>query len=459
MIQLLFRAASAEEALTQEPVRISFAQHSEGESAAWDDPKLEKDGTHPVVHASAGSHASYFGPKLYLGLGERGAGLGCDHAGGPARRVPLEARLVPASVSGPDDPFAWSVFPGRWGQREPGQNNGPRGPNATKRWTTPVTDFDEHLKDVNVTVPAGRTLGPNAIEVFCSTVSLSGEVLDLYYRAPLAVALSGGMLALITGIVLVGSTRETFFTALAGAPAGGRTRRAPRSHARITGPSAVTLYRRHLGVFLGIGAVFVPIGVAAAWLDQEVDLSVRGITLALSLFSGLPLLAAFVVVNAGVAAALGELEAGRRPSVGRAYQAVWSHGRTLVWARLKVFLITGLLAITVVGLPFAVNRFIRWLFVEQAVMLEGADATTALAVSARAVRGHWWRTAVTAMVLGVVGVLVPPVLAIAALIGLRLSADAANLLSSAIYALLLPLVFIALTQFFRGLTADRPVSG
>lgn len=58
-----------------------------------------------------------------------------------------------------------------------------------------------------------------------------------------------------------------------------------------------------------------------------------------------------------------------------------------------------------------------------------------------------------------VGVLVPPVLAIAALIGLRLSAEAANLLSSAIYALLLPLVFIALTQFFRGLTADRPMSG
>src|SRR4029079_6563557 len=62
MLQLLFDAESVEEALTQEPVDVAFAQHSGGETADWDAPKLEREGTRPEVYASRGSHASYYGP-------------------------------------------------------------------------------------------------------------------------------------------------------------------------------------------------------------------------------------------------------------------------------------------------------------------------------------------------------------------------------------------------------------
>lgn len=460
MIQLLFRADSAAEALTQEPLRVSFAQHSEGETAKWDDPKLEKEGDHPVVYASAGSHASYFDRKVYLGLGEQGTGLGCDDAAGRARRVPLEARLVPEIVSGEDDPYAWSVFQGRWGQREPGQNNGPRGPNATKRWTQPVTHFDEDIRDYNVTVPTGRTLGPNAIQVFCEVVSLSGQVLDLYYRSPVAVVLSGGALVLVIGTFFVTSTRATFFKALAGPSIDRGDMAETAASARITEPSAVTLYQRHLGVFLAIGAIFIPIGIAIAWLNDALQVSIGGIVLALSVFGSLPLFGAFVVVNAAVAAALKELEAGRHPNALGAYRAVWTHGRALLWATIKAGAAFSLLAITIVGLPFAIDRIVRWLFLGQAIVLDGADSRTALKMSARAVRGHWWRTAVTALVLGVVATLTGPVVAIAALAVLRVSADTANVLSSVIYAFVLPLVFIALTQFYRGLrTREADAAG
>ncbi|HEX7095511.1 MAG TPA: hypothetical protein VF183_06495, partial [Acidimicrobiales bacterium] len=60
-IQLVFPASTAEEALRVEPTSVGYAQHEGGERADWDDDKLEREGTHPVVYSSAGSHASYFG--------------------------------------------------------------------------------------------------------------------------------------------------------------------------------------------------------------------------------------------------------------------------------------------------------------------------------------------------------------------------------------------------------------
>src|SRR5215207_10466680 len=53
MIQLLFDADSVEEALAEEPVKVAFAQHSGGETADWDAPKLEREGTRPVIYASS----------------------------------------------------------------------------------------------------------------------------------------------------------------------------------------------------------------------------------------------------------------------------------------------------------------------------------------------------------------------------------------------------------------------
>ena len=61
--------------------------------------------------------------------------------------------------------------------------------------------------------------------------------------------------------------------------------------------------------------------------------------------------------------------------------------------------------------------------------------------------------------LGVVGLLAGPVVAIIALLFLHASADAANLISSVVCALALPLVFIALTQFYEGLRVRRATDG
>ena len=63
MIQLVFGATTAEAASTH-PVEVGYSQHEGAEGAEWGDPKLELvDGTHPVVHPAAGSHANYYGRR------------------------------------------------------------------------------------------------------------------------------------------------------------------------------------------------------------------------------------------------------------------------------------------------------------------------------------------------------------------------------------------------------------
>src|SRR6185312_11991160 len=56
MIQLVFDASTAAQALQRPPVEVGYSQHEGAERAPWDDHKLELvDGTHPVVHPAAGS--------------------------------------------------------------------------------------------------------------------------------------------------------------------------------------------------------------------------------------------------------------------------------------------------------------------------------------------------------------------------------------------------------------------
>jgi len=68
MIQLLFDANDAHQALARPPTSVGYSQHEGAEQAAWDSPKLERvDGTHPVVYQAAGSHANFFAEGLFPG--------------------------------------------------------------------------------------------------------------------------------------------------------------------------------------------------------------------------------------------------------------------------------------------------------------------------------------------------------------------------------------------------------
>ena len=85
-MQIAFDAATARDALAKVPTEIALFQHSGGERAEWDDAKVEKEGTHPVVHPAAGSHATFYDSRSTSRTGS-GSGLGCDNTTEPLRRL------------------------------------------------------------------------------------------------------------------------------------------------------------------------------------------------------------------------------------------------------------------------------------------------------------------------------------------------------------------------------------
>ena len=137
MIQLLFDADDAEEALTEDPVSVGYSQHEGAEAADWGDEKLELvDGRRPVVYPAAGSHANFFDPALYVGSsGEQG--VGCDDTRGPHLELEPKVVTIPSESAGAASP--WLTFEGRWGELQDAFFNGPTGPNLKTQWTEPVT--------------------------------------------------------------------------------------------------------------------------------------------------------------------------------------------------------------------------------------------------------------------------------------------------------------------------------
>lgn len=64
----------------------------------------------------------------------------------------------------------------------------------------------------------------------------------------------------------------------------------------------------------------------------------------------------------------------------------------LIGASLRAGVIVLLMAITLVGIPFAINRFVRWIFLAQVIMIEGLRGQAVLARSSDLVAGRWRNT-------------------------------------------------------------------
>ena len=433
MIQLLFDADSVEEALTQEPVQVAFAQHNGGETADWDAPKLEREGTRPVVYASRGSHASYYGPGLWLGWGQDGSGLGCDVTSGDPVRIDPEVRLVPATIAGPDDPFAWVTFSGRWGERETWVYDGPSGPAFKPRWTAPISWMDD-LRADSIRVSAATILGPDPSDVFCSVIENGSLLLTLSKPYPLLVAgfVAGG-LALAAAIIRLSW----------------RNLRATWRH-----------FRTHLALFAGIGAITIPATLAVSLIQyllswspefaaltgiSEDSATLQAAVSVISLFQRVLLL---VVVTPAVIQATGDIAAGRPSGIGRSLREGLRRLPDYLWTIARSGIIVLLLTISIIGLPWAVNRSVRWLLGGQAAVLDGLRGELALTRSAAAVQGRWWQTAANGVTLAFLGAAPGIVVALALMILARVPIDAANSAASLVYAIAQPFAIVGLTMLY-----------
>jgi hypothetical protein len=341
---------------------------------------------------------------------------------------------------------------GRWGQRVSGEFNGPTGPNTKKPWREPIAWQDQ--RDSSVTVPKD-TIGPNAARAFCGVVAAGSKLL---FGAGPWVLLG---LVVAAGGSLATTARRTRFRPVETTPL-----RQRRGFGQIL-LAAFRFARTHIGLFLGIGAAFVPFAALltpAQWLlfenpplEPVLDLmdsaSARGIA-ALAV-GGVGFGVAYWLVVAGVIAALGEAEAGRAISIGGAYRLVWQNIGTLARARLRALGIVFLLGVTVVGSPWAVRQAVRWVFLEHAVLLGGASAEDARAASERLVAGQWWHTLGVTLAVGFGAVATGPVVGMTILLFTSASLTFINLISSIIYVALIPYAATCLTMLYYDLQLAR----
>src|SRR4029450_1314886 len=169
MIQLVFAAENANDALSKAPLEIGYSQHEGAEKADWGEDKFQLvDGTHPVVYPAAGSHANFFDDALYIGR-SADEGVGCDDTTGPSLELRPLVHTIPSDPAAARKAFPWIAFEGRGGERRRAFLNGPTGPNLKSQWTGPIT-WSEDWRDRSVAIPAGGALGGGATEFFCEWV-------------------------------------------------------------------------------------------------------------------------------------------------------------------------------------------------------------------------------------------------------------------------------------------------
>jgi hypothetical protein len=443
-VQVVFDAPAVAQALAAEPVEVGASQHEGGERAGWNDDKLEKEGTHPVIFPGAGSHANYYSDALWLGRSAK-QGFGCDDTEEPSTRTPVEVRLLPSGVSSAEDPNAWLGYSGRWGQKEKAFNNGPPGPQVQGAWTEPIT-WQDRLRDGAVSIPGRDTFGPSVTSFFCTAVAKGSDAFIFMTTKPWAFLGLG--LLLLAGVIA-----------------------ALRDAGHIL-RSALRTYAEHLRLFLGIGVIFVPVSLVFGGL-QYVLLELTGLrdlvavagrgnlvsAFAALLVGALGVLIASVIVGAAVATALVELRAGRALRPWQAYRRAFSRLGELARAVVGEVVLVVLLLLSVVGIPLAVHLLVRWAFIAQTAVIEELDARPALARSADLVRGRWWSVFGITATVNVLAVLSGPVVGITLLLtATSASLDGINLIGSLVYTFTVPLAAVAVTLLYFDLAA-RPALG
>jgi hypothetical protein len=447
MIQLVFDAPTAAAALHQSPVEVGYSQHEGAERAAWDDPKLERvDRTHPVVHPADGSHANFYGEALYLGS-SASEGVGCDDTRGPTVDLRPAVVTIPSGAAAARSQYPWIAFEGRWGELQPAFFNGPEGPNLKTQWTHPIS-WAEDWRSRSYAVPGGSVFGPEATGFFCGAVAHGSRSLVQLVHDPVAFTLVLAGLILAVLFLLSRTTwRPTAPLRLAHRRAWGQTLGA-----------AGRMYVARWPLFVGLGLLFIPIGLLVSLLQALLlhTTSVLGVQaghgsggvvafVALALGTALTLLG-LGLVQAATARALLELDQGRLVGPVRVFRLSLGGAGRLFGALLLAVAVVSLLASSLFLLPIAVWLAGRWAIVVPVLELEGVGPLAALRRSRVLVRRRWLRVTSLIVVGGGLVLLLGPL--VGALLILATSAPfwLVNVVAGAIYAVTMP--FVALTTAY-----------
>ncbi len=447
MAQVVFRADTPEQALQREPVEVGYSQHNLGEKAAWDDPKLQKQGDHPVLYPAAGSHAGFYSPALWL---ERSPseGIGCDDTRGPSVEVRPTAVLLPDGNPGKASPLAWITYEGQWGAPLRAPYDGPPGPNTTDRWTNPIT-WQRDARDSSSAIPdVGSELVTSA---FCGIVAAASQLLTNLGENPVLTLL----LLAVAVLVLIALIRSTRWNRVPIDPIV-RDRRAGQMIR-----SALGIMRRSPLTTLGAGIVFIPVAALASvaqWVISETP--VIG-----PLFQTIGEETALLWVGAVTAAVPGGLigyvlaimlvsismrdrdRAGLNPRLRELYpeskEVLPPVARSVGLRALQI----ALLGASIIGIPWALKLIVETQLLTQVCVMERRDGRDSRMRARDLTRGGWWRVAVVSLLAGALPLLVAPLLAMPFLL-LQLPVWSVNLIGAVFAAAITPLAAVVMVLLY-----------
>ena len=448
-MQITFDADTPSEALEQEPKEMILFQHAGGERARWNDDKVEKEGDHPVVYPAAGSHATFYQSAIFPQNGSHGSGVGCDNTSEPLREINPVPILLPDQPTDQGE-FAWLSFDGRWGQKEKSFNNGPTGPQTKDQWDQPFT-WMEAQRWSSPRMPGGGLVGPEAVNAFCGVIASVTGVMNLQQADPLLAYAIIAAFVLIVFLVFGYSKWR---------PADADELETERAYGQIAATS-FKLYGRHLRAFLILGAIAIPIVGGAQALGGRLGDAAGGDGLlqALSdLILGVGRPVAQTVVSAFVIVFIRELVRERPTSVKGSLAGTWERFWRVVIAKMLSIAGVALLAMTVIGLPFAIRFLVTWTFVQQEVLFTDRSIRESFSASTDLVRGHWWRTVRTMVPLLLLLTIMGPLLGLF-LIFTPLPLLLVNLVGSVVFAIVIPFVTAGTTLLYFDLQARARQEG
>jgi hypothetical protein len=344
----------------------------------------------------------------------------------------VEIVSIPREID-PNGPFSWLLWDGRWGERQPWEFNGPRGPSGAK-WFRPVT-WVESIRSFSFALPQSETIGPTPTRLFCSVTELGGIALA---RLP---GLNREIAALLVALVATPFVIAAFALRYV--------------------KFATAMYFRNLHVFLVVSAAVLVVARLSAWVEQafrefrlgaelvdwaEEPSFVRWV-IGIGLGGFQQLMLALIVAPAIIQATY-DLTRRERPG----WRPTWKIGLQRLPSTFGAVLLTvGILAtltLSIVLIPLAVLLGVRWLFVAQAVILDGEGAWNARRRSGMVVQGHWFRALGYALLAFFLSGLAGPLAAMLLLVATSITMHTAELISGAIYAVAYPIAIIAATLFY-----------
>jgi hypothetical protein len=456
MVQLLFDAESAEEALAGAPTEIGYSQHEGAERAAWNDDKLELvDGTHPVVHPAAGSHANFFDEGLHLGRSAE-QGVGCDDTTGPTRELRPEVLTIPSDPAAAREAYPWIAFEGRWGERQKAFYNGPTGPNLKRQWTSPIA-WTDGWRDRSYAVPAGGHLGSDATDFFCDAVARVSRFLVRVADDPGTVlAVLGVVLALVVYVLTRTTWRPTAPLRI------GRR--------RSWGQTIAATWRMYASrplLFVGIGLITIPVSFVVSLL-QAVILRAPligvdthgeggGLRVGFAVWLGTVLvLTGFMLIQAATSRAMVEIDAGRSVRPLPAFRMALDSLRPLVGALAIAVAVVSLLSVSIFLVPIAIWLVVRWALLVPVAELEQHSALGTLRRSGELVRLQWFKVGTLVVVATALALVTGPFIGALLLLVVDLPFGFVNVLAALLYAVAMPFVAITTTYvFFDSLARER----